>query len=155
MQTLIDRARTQSGKLREDVRRMIAGLVEEQQRNIKKTLEKLEEVMKRIETRVLEVESTIERLGEELSTERRGKEELRTIFGQIDEDSSEQDVRSSSTQEELIAVNSIPNALERDDNRSSLEIQENTCLHDRATSPAGELTQLTVGGKFAVEANFL
>ena len=64
---------------------MTAGLVEEQQKD-KKTLEKLEEVMKSlhellmakdkdnkhiVETRVLDLESTIQRLKEELSTETR------------------------------------------------------------------------------------
>ena len=66
---------------------------------------------------------------------------------------SEQETCLRSPREEIVVVNRIPNALERDDNLSSLERGENTCFHDRATSP-GELTQFKFEGKLIVQVIF-
>ncbi len=186
MKTELNRARTHSAKLREEVRLMTAGLVEEQKKD-KEKLEKLEEEIKSlyellmvkdednkqlIETRVLELEATIKRLKDELSTKK--SKELGRICYQIDEDSSilqesfekiseelltdcnnnaynesicsEQELRLYSPREEIVVVSRIPNALDCDNSLSSLERQENTRFHDRATSP-GELAQFKFEGK--------
>lgn len=191
IQSKLNSARRNSASLREKTRIMTAGLEKDQQKN-NQTKEKLAEVVNRLhglltsmdkddkpdtEARIQELETTIKRLDEELSTEKNEKEALREEMARLRNLSDKIDENVCNLKESLEKIseegkgsdatlpdcnnNNVLNVtacceegtLRQGVNGPELatcERKENATFHDRLTKSPVESTKIMFRGRFAV-----